>query len=163
PIERVRDWAARGLRVLLFAHGPEPASLTGADGEPRLPPMLTPLGLLNLSDELRPEAAETVARLGEAGVALKVISGDSPETVAALAVQVGLPAEAKAVSGPELEQQDDAQLARTALDYTIFGRVTPAQKARLVNALRAQGHYVAMTGDGINDVLALKQANLAVA
>ncbi|NTU79546.1 MAG: HAD-IC family P-type ATPase [Chloroflexales bacterium] len=155
-------WSDRGLRVLLVAHHPDPAPRRDEGDATTLPP-LTPLGLVSLSDELRPEAAETLARFRAVGVQPKVISGDNPETVAALAKQAGMPDDIKLVSGPELDQLDEAAFAAAAESATIFGRITPQQKQRLVQALRKQGRYVAMVGDGVNDVLSLKQANLGVA
>jgi cation-transporting ATPase E len=159
---RADGWRSRGLRVLLFAHHPDTV-ISEVDGVPRLPDDLTPLGYVAFSDELRPEASNTIARFREVGIALKVISGDNPETVAALARQAGLDGNVRAVSGLELEGLDDDQLRTVARETTVFGRITPAQKESLVRALRAERHYVAMIGDGVNDVLALKQANLAVA
>ena len=97
------------------------------------------------------------------GVAVKIISGDDPETVAALARQAGLGPDIPLLSGPQLEAMDDIALRQAANDTVVFGRITPAQKERLVDALRAGGHYVAMIGDGVNDVLSLKKANLAIA
>ena len=97
------------------------------------------------------------------GVAVKIISGDDPETVAALARQAGLGPEIPSLSGPGLEAMDDAALVAVANETIVFGRITPAQKERLVDALRAGGHYVAMIGDGVNDVLSLKKANLGIA
>lgn len=157
------EWKDAGLRVLLFAWHPDVPRMAGADGEPQLPTDLIPLGTLCFSDELRPEAKETIASFNDGGIALKVISGDHPETVTALARQAGFPADSRMISGLELDALDDSQLATIARDTTVFGRITPQQKERLVHALRGQGHYVAMIGDGVNDVLALKQANLAVA
>ena len=155
--------ADQGLRVLAVARHPDPAGLLDPDTEsPRLPAGMTLLGLVSLTDELRPEAAETLAAFVAAGVQPKIISGDNPETVAALARQAGLP-QARLVSGLDLEQMDDATLAATASQASVFGRVTPKQKERLVRALKASGRYVAMIGDGVNDVLSLKQAHLAVA
>jgi cation-transporting ATPase E len=121
------------------------------------------LGLVALSDQLRPEAAETLKSFREAGVAVKIISGDDPETVAALARQAGLGPDLPLLAGPELDKLDDPALAIAATETVVFGRITPAQKERLVDALRAGGHYVAMIGDGVNDVLSLKKANLAIA
>ena len=128
-----------------------------------LPTGFRPLGLLSLRDELRPEARETLAGFAAAGVQLKVISGDHPQTVAALARQVGISTTGRAITGQELAELDDTQLTQIAEETTIFGRISPEQKARLVCALRRHGHYVAMTGDGVNDVLALKQAHLGLA
>jgi cation-transporting P-type ATPase E len=165
---QTQQLTAQGLRVLAVAGQADPHGLVAAgDGGspaalPRLPAGLTLLGLVSLSDELRPDARPTLAAFVKAGVRPKIISGDSPETVAALARQAGL-ADVRLVSGPDLEALDDEQLADAAQRATVFGRVTPAQKERLVRALRARGHYVAMIGDGVNDVLSLKQAQLAVA
>lgn len=156
------DLAARGLRVLLLCHHPDPALLADQGDDSRLPHGMRALGLAALRDELRPEAQTTLAAFLRAGVQPKIISGDSPHTVAALARQAGL-AVGQVVSGIELEGLDDAAFAARAAEATIFGRITPQQKERLVRALRARGRYVAMVGDGVNDVLALKQANLGVA
>jgi cation-transporting ATPase E len=125
---------------------------------------MQPLGLVALRDELRPEARTTLASFIRAEVQPKIISGDDPDTVAALAKEVGLSVvENQAISGLQLDRMSDTEVASVAGSATIFGRITPQQKARLVAALRDQGHYVAMIGDGVNDVLALKQAQLAIA
>ena len=116
-----------------------------------------------MSDALRPEARETLRGFQEMGIQLKLISGDHPQTVAALAKQAGLDTNAQVVSGLELDQLDETAFAQVAEEATIFGRITPQQKKRLVRALRNRGHYVAMIGDGVNDVLSLKQANLGIA
>jgi cation-transporting ATPase E len=134
--------------------------------ESELPRGLKPLGLVSLRDELRPEAKETLASFIAAGVRPKIISGDDPETVAALARDVGVITGSdgpQVVSGPELEQMSDTQFSSAAESATIFGRISPHQKARLVSSLRDQGYYVAMIGDGVNDVLSLKQAHLSIA
>ena len=99
----------------------------------------------------------------QAGVQLKVISGDNPHTVAALARQVGLAPDLTSVSGLDLAHMEPAQFAQVVRETTVFGRITPQQKERIVQELRAQGAYVAMVGDGINDVLSLKRANLGIA
>ena len=156
-------WTAQGLRVLLLASRSEPAPLYGADGEPRLPGGLLPLGLVAISDELRPEAGATLQGFAAAGVQLKLISGDDPQTVAALARQAGLPPDLTVVSGADLAGLDDAQVAALARSATVFGRIAPQQKVQLVRALRDDGGYVAMIGDGVNDVLALKGAHLGIA
>jgi cation-transporting ATPase E len=157
------QWAARGERVLLFAYQPEPVPLHDGEDKIRDPQGLIPLGMVGLTDELRPKAYETLTAFARAGVDLKIISGDNPETVKALAVQAGFDPQAKLISGPELDRLDDAQIARAAVEYGIFGRITPQQKERLVRALHGRGRYVAMTGDGVNDVLSLKQADLGIA
>jgi cation-transporting P-type ATPase E len=159
----VSERAARGLRVLLLAHHSDSSVLRGDGDDVRLPNGLIALGLVSVSDELRPEARETLAAFREAGVLPKIISGDNPVTVAALARQAGLGGDIQVVSGQDLAHMDDAQFQAIADSATVFGRITPQQKERLVRALRQSGHYVAMIGDGVNDVLALKQANLGVA
>lgn len=153
----------QGLRVVGFAYSPNLEALYDPAGEPELPPDLKLLGILRFSDQLRPEAKETLAGFAKAGIAIKVISGDNPQTVASLAKQAGLGTEIQVVSGQELDKMDDAQFTQAAQNSTIFGRITPEQKAKLVQSLRQQGNYVAMIGDGVNDVLSLKQANLAIA
>lgn len=160
---RMQTWENDGLRVLFFVTCPEPCALHNEQGEPQLPDHLTLLGLICLSDALRPEARETLRGFQEMGIQLKLISGDHPQTVAALAKQAGLDTNAQVVSGLELDQLDETAFAQVAEEATIFGRITPQQKKRLVRALRNRGHYVAMIGDGVNDVLSLKQANLGIA
>jgi cation-transporting ATPase E len=154
--------ARQGLRVLLLAHGPGDGPLHDGQGAPRLPEGLAPLGLLSLRDELRPEAGTTLSHLSGLGIELKVISGDNPQTVAALARQVGLPGIEDPVSGLDLAGLEGAQLAEMADGPAIFGRITPQQKEALVQAFRQRGRYVAMIGDGVNDVLSLKQAQVGV-
>jgi cation-transporting ATPase E len=159
----MREWADRGLRVLLFACAPDRPPLRDAAGNPTLPPRLVPLAVLGFTDELRPKSKETLDGFAAAGIGLKIISGDNPETVAALARQAGLAGDARLVSGLELADMDESQFAQAAEQTTVFGRITPQQKERLVDALRNRGHYVAMIGDGVNDVLSLKRANLGIA
>jgi cation-transporting P-type ATPase E len=148
--------------VLLFAHAPGVIPLHNAAGEVVLPG-LTPLALVSLSDELRPKVRETLADFRQLGIQLKVISGDSPHTVAALAKQAGLPHDIKLVSGPELALMSPAEFDGAAAEATIFGRISPEQKEQLVDSLMRRGRYVAMMGDGVNDVLSLKKASLGIA
>ena len=126
------------------------------------PPPLQPRALVVLEERLRPDAAETIAFMRDQEVDLKLISGDAPSTVTAVAHAVGVPADAGVVEGPQLPD-DRAGLARAAEANTIFCRITPAQKKGLVGALADRGRFTAMIGDGVNDVPALKQARLAVA
>jgi cation-transporting ATPase E len=156
-------WADEGLRVLLVAYHPDPTHLRDEGDSSVLPDDMQPLGLISLSDELRPEARETLAAFLAAGVQPKIISGDNPQTVAALARQAGLPRDIQLVSGTELAEMSEAEIADAARHATIFGRITPQQKEMLVKLLRQHRHYVAMVGDGVNDVLSLKQANLGIA
>ena len=138
-----------------------PAGCATPQGRPALPD-LEPVAVVALADELRPEVAATIARFRENGVALKVLSGDDPRTVAALATRAGLdPGEP--VPGAALDGLDDAAVDRLVARTTVFGRVAPEHKERLVAALRRQGHYVAMIGDGVNDARALKRAQVGVA
>lgn len=162
---QIAEWTDQGLRVLLFACETENLTLHDAQGQPGLPAGLTPLGLLTFTDELRPEAKETLASFEQAGIRLKIISGDNPYTVASLAKQAGLNPEGglKVISGTELDKLDNAQFAAAAEETTVFGRIRPDQKEKLVAALRSQGHYVAMIGDGVNDVLSLKKAQIGIA
>jgi len=160
--QQMRAWSAQGLRVLLFAYNPDVTTLHDAQGQPHLPP-LTPLALVSLSDELRPQAKETIAAFRQLGLQLKVISGDSPHTVVALAKQAGFPQPIQLVSGPELAAMTPSEFDQAAADTAVFGRIKPEQKDQLVDALLRQGQRVAMLGDGVNDVLALKKASLGIA
>jgi cation-transporting ATPase E len=162
-VTQMQAWAEKGLRVLLLAQRPDSLTLHNKSGQPTLPKGLIPLGLVCLSDQLRPEARQTLAAFQQAGVKLKIISGDNQVTVAALARQAGLAKEARLVSGLDLAKMDSAQFDAAAEAFTVFGRITPQQKEQLVLSLRTRGHYVAMIGDGVNDVLSLKQANLGIA
>lgn len=157
------EWIEAGLRVLLFARHPDPDIFQEGDSNPELPHGLSAFGLIAFSDELRAEAAETIERFSASGIALKIISGDNPDTVAALARQAGFQGDIRVVSGQQLDAYDDELLKLIVSQTTVFGRITPPQKQRIIRALCDQGHYVAMIGDGVNDVLALKQAHLAVA
>jgi cation-transporting ATPase E len=168
-------WAARGLRVLILAGTPEPAPFAEGDASPQLPEGMEALGLICFSDELRPGVRATLDEFSAAGIEVKILSGDNPKTVGALAAQAGIHAAARpdgaahasaepvpAVAGPDLEGLSPEEMADAAERATVFGRVTPEQKEDLVQALRSRGRYVAMIGDGVNDVIALKQANVAV-
>ncbi|MEB3339489.1 HAD-IC family P-type ATPase [Okeania sp.] len=161
--QQIQELAKQGLRVLLFAHNPNINSLNQNLKQPKLPKELFPLGIISFQHELRPEARETIQGFSEAGIEIKIISGDNPQTVATLALQVGLASDIEVISGPELAKLDEPQFIQAAISKTIFGRVTPDQKAKLIRSFREQGHYVAMIGDGVNDVLSLKEANLAIA
>jgi cation-transporting ATPase E len=159
----VDGWARQGLRVLLFAHHADGLAPQAGQDPPPLPSDLNPLGLLSFRDELRPEAQETLRHFSELGIEPKLISGDNPQTVTALARQVGLADDVRAVSGLDLEGMDEAQLEALAGETTVFGRITPRQKEKLVDIFRDQGYYVAMIGDGVNDVLSLKKAQVGIA
>ncbi|GIF30332.1 cation transporter E1-E2 family ATPase [Actinoplanes utahensis] len=159
PAGEVAERAGRGLRVLLLARADE--GLRDAAGRPDLP-MLEPVALAVLADELRPEVVETVARLHADGVQIKVLSGDDPRTVAAIAARAGIAA-AEPVPGAALDGLDDPALDEIVARTSVFGRVAPEHKERIVRSLRRRGRYVAMIGDGVNDARALKQAHVGVA
>jgi cation-transporting P-type ATPase E len=156
----IQSEAKQGLRVILFAYSPDVRAIEDPE---RLPADLYPLALLSFDDQLRPEAYETLQGFFAAGIEVKIISGDNPQTVAALAKQAGLGSEVQVVSGQELAEMDEQQFAQAAETYNVFGRISPDQKAKLIQKLRLAGRYVAMIGDGVNDLLSLKQANLAIA
>lgn len=155
--------AEQGLRILLLAHSPQISPLYADGSDVPVLPQLTPLGVVWLSDLLRAEAKETLEAFAREGIRVKIISGDNPQTVSALAKQAGLPPNIKAISGSELDGLSQIELSQVADETTIFGRIRPQQKEALVSALRSRGHYVAMIGDGVNDVLSLKKANLGIA
>jgi cation-transporting ATPase E len=157
------SWTDLGLRVLIFAHHTDQLRPSQGNGAPQLPDHLQPLGWLTFTDELRPEAKAVLNEFREAGVHLKLISGDNPQTVAALAQLAGISKDVDVISGLELAEMTENQFAETVDRVTVFGRITPEQKQRIVQVLRAQGHYVAMIGDGVNDVLSLKQAQMGIA
>ncbi|MFQ5555472.1 MAG: HAD-IC family P-type ATPase, partial [Acidimicrobiia bacterium] len=128
----------------------------------RLPRGLRPAALIVLGDRIRGDAADTLRFFAEQGVTAKVISGDHPDTVGAIAREVGVPGSHDVVDARELPE-DPERLGEIVEQATVFGRVTPHQKRAMVEALHARGHTVAMTGDGVNDVLALKEADIGIA
>ena len=148
--------AATGQRVLLLARTDDPL-----DGEV-LPAGLRAAALLLFEEQVRPDAAETLAYFARQGVALNVISGDNPGTVGAVAGRVGMPHADDPFDARQLPEDID-ELGKTLEQHSVFGRVTPHQKQDMVKALQARGHTVAMTGDGVNDALALKLADIGVA
>ncbi len=152
---RAHAEAEQGRRVLLFSHSPEPL-----DGQ--LPDRRSPVALILLEDTVRPDAPEILAFFAEQGVELKVISGDNVATVAAVAHRAGVPRAAASMDARELPE-GPTELADVLADTAVFGRVTPHQKRAMVYALQSRGHVVAMTGDGVNDVLALKDSDMGIA
>ena len=146
------------------SRGPDTATLRDASGQPRLPDALQPVVLFSFAEEIRDDARETLAAFAAGGVAVRVVSGDDPLTVAAIAAQAGLAnAERSPLAGAELAVLDDAALRERVEDVVVVGRVAPDLKARLVRALRDGGHDVGMVGDGVNDILALNAANVGIA
>ena len=155
-IWNIGDWAEKGYRVLLVARYDGPLAPGKLDAE-----KVEPMALALLTGKLRPNAKETFAYFAQQGVTVKVISGDNPATVSMIAQQAGIPDSDRYVDASTLETPE--QLREAALKYTVFGRVTPQQKKGLIEALQKKKHTVAMTGDGVNDLLAMKQADCAVA
>ena len=152
---QAEEYAKNGQRVLLLCKSSEPFS------DKELPGGLQSMGLVLISDKIRKEAPSTLRYFADQGVDLKVISGDSPVTVANIARKAGLDHADRYVDATTLRTDED--IRRAVKDYAVFGRVTPQQKLAFVKALREDGHTVAMTGDGVNDVLALKEADCSIA
>ena len=162
-VARAGELAARGLRVLLLARGVEVGSFRGADGEARLPARLDALAIIGLAEEMRPRAADTLRDFSRAGVDLRVLSGDDPLTVGAVASSVGLRGADTPLGGDALAPLTDESLAAAVAEARVVGRVDPETKARIIDALRHRGRFVAMLGDGVNDILAMKRAQLGIA
>ena len=153
--KEILPYAEKGDRVLLFGRY-EGSSI--ANG---LSDRVTPLGFVALANPIRENAVKTFAYFKSQDVAIKVISGDNPKTVSQIAVQAGIDNAESYVDATTLDT--DTKIKKAVREYTVFGRVTPKQKQKLVQALKKQGHTVAMTGDGVNDILAMKDADCSVA
>ena len=153
--EEIIPYADKGDRVLLFAR------YNGENVENGINGSVTPLGFVALANPIRANAVKTFEYFKSQGVAIKVISGDNPRTVSRIAIQAGIESAESFVDTATLDTED--KIADAVNKYTVFGRVTPKQKKQLVKALQAKGHTVAMTGDGVNDILAMKDADCSVA
>lgn len=153
--EEIIPYADKGDRVLLFARYDGENVENGINGS------VTPLGFVALANPIRANAVNTFEYFKSQGVAIKVISGDNPRTVSRIAIQAGIESAESFVDAATLDTED--KIADAVNKYTVFGRVTPKQKKQLVKALQAKGHTVAMTGDGVNDILAMKDADCSVA
>ncbi len=149
----VKQYAQMGLRVLVIAQA------SGQLQGDKVPVGLKPVAIITLSDNIRPDAIETIKWFKENDVAVKVISGDNPVTVSEVARRAGIKHATQFIS---LEGLSDIEVENAANEYTVFGRVTPEQKAVLIRAIKKAGNTVAMTGDGVNDILAMKEADCAV-
>ncbi len=147
-------YASQGLRVLLLAH-----STTTIYDSSNLPSVRRPVAVIVIEDHIRPDAYDTIDWFMQNDVAVKVISGDNPVAVSNIALRVGIKDADKYIS---LEGLTEEQVIAAAEEYTVFGRVSPDQKAMLVKALRANKHTVAMTGDGVNDILAMKESDCSI-
>ncbi|MDE7300987.1 MAG: HAD-IC family P-type ATPase, partial [Clostridia bacterium] len=154
-VERiVKQYAQMGLRVVVLAH-----SSTSIMNGDKLPAVLKPIAIISIADNIREDAIETIKWFKENDVQVKVISGDNPITVSEVAKRAGIDHADKFIS---LDGLNDKEVENVANKYTVFGRVTPEQKAILVRAIKTEGNTVAMTGDGVNDILALKEADCAI-
>ena len=153
--EEIIPYADKGDRVLLFAR------YNGENVENGINGSVTPLGFVALANPIRENAVKTFEYFKSQGVAIKVISGDNPRTVSRIAIQAGIESAESFVDAATLDTED--KIADAVNKYTVFGRVTPKQKKQLVKALQAKEHTVAMTGDGVNDMLAMKDADCSVA
>ena len=156
----VTAFAETGRRTLVLGHSDSALSEADLEAE-RLPDGLTATTVLTFREQVRPDAAQTLQYFARQEVGIRIISGDNPRTVAAIAREVGLDV-ADGFDARGLPE-DDAALADVLDQHTVFGRVTPEQKKRMVTALQSHGHTVAMTGDGVNDALAIKAADIGIA
>lgn len=154
--EKIRStteaFSESGSRILLLAHSPD------SFADKALPDDITPLALIAITDKIRKEAPSTLEFFKEQGVEIKIISGDNPLTVSNIAKKAGVKDSGRYIDASTVENISEA-----VEDYTVFGRVTPDKKLEIIKALKAKGHTVGMTGDGVNDVLALKEADCSVA
>ena len=153
-VERiVKQYAQMGLRVLVLAH-----SSNHIQGD-KLPAIMKPVAIISIADNVREDAIETIKWFKENDVNVKVISGDNPVTVSEVAKRAGITGAEKFIS---LDGLNEKEVENVANKYTVFGRVSPEQKAILVRSMKSVGNTVAMTGDGVNDILALKEADCAI-
>jgi Ca2+-transporting ATPase len=155
-LQAAREMAGEALRVLAVA-GKSGARIDDAEEE------MTFLGLVGMMDPPRPEATAAVRTCKEAGISVRMITGDHPLTARAVAGELGILEDGRVLTGAELESMDDAELAREVQRVEVYARVSPAHKLRVVTALQEAGYVVAMTGDGINDAPALKKADIGIA
>lgn len=154
----VEKYAAEGYRVLLLAQSS--SMILEQNGKEKLPTVRRPIALIVIEDRIRPDAADTIDWFKQNGVAIKIISGDNPLAVSFIASKVGVINSERYIS---LEGMTDKDIYRIAPLFTVFGRVSPEQKSVLIKALKANGNTVAMTGDGVNDILAMRESDCAIA
>jgi len=156
----VESESKKGLRTVIVCRS-EDRPLFDANGEPQLGEM-TPVSIISIRDEVRPDCRETIQVFLDNGMALKVISGDDPVTVDSLFSIAGIPGERKIVSGPELDAMNSEEFSKAVEECNIFGRMKPENKEHVIEVLKAKGHYVAMIGDGVNDVKSIKTAQVGI-
>ncbi|MEV4365239.1 HAD-IC family P-type ATPase [Nonomuraea sp. NPDC049625] len=162
--DRAAELATTGARVLVLGRAralPAPQAAEERTKPDRAP--IEAVALVTLKQRVRPDAQETLRYFAKQGVAVKVISGDNPTAVSAIATGLEIPDAHRSIDARDLPYDDEAKLGELLDSHTVFGRVSPRQKRQFVTALQARGHTVAMTGDGVNDVLALKDADLGIA
>lgn len=152
--KRAEEYTSRGLRVLVLGKGTKPITGETVEG------IIEPIALIVLQDHIRDEAIKTFAWFKENGVAIKVISGDDPQTVSHIALEAGIEGADKYISLADLS---DEEVIDAVDKYQVFGRVKPEQKELIIKTLKSHGKTVAMTGDGVNDILALKRADCSIA
>ena len=152
--KRAEEYTSRGLRVLVLGKGTKPITGETVEG------IIEPIALIVLQDHIRDEAIKTFAWFKENGVAIKVISGDDPQTVSHIALEAGIEGADKYISLADLS---DEEVIDAVDKYQVFGRVKPEQKELIIKTLKSNGKTVAMTGDGVNDILALKRADCSIA
>lgn len=156
----ISELASKGLRTVALFLG-EPGDIHDANGDPIIRP-LELVSVIAIRDEVRPDCRETMQVFLDNNMDIKVISGDDPVTVNALFTIANIPGERKIISGPELEKMDKTEFDQTVLNTNIFGRMKPENKEAVVESLKSQGRYVAMIGDGVNDVRSLKSAQVGI-
>ncbi|WP_461240904.1 HAD-IC family P-type ATPase [Paucilactobacillus sp. N302-9] len=160
--QQIANLTAQGERVVALAYqkvDTQIAEIPAID----LGDGLTLAGMVGMIDPPREEVALSIRQLRQAGVKVKMITGDHPDTASAIAKKLGLDERIKSITGPEIDQMTPAELQDCIDDYNVFARTTPINKLQIVNAQQANGHVISMTGDGVNDAPALKQANIGVA
>ena len=159
--QKIKELSSSGLRVVALAY--KPVAETIEDIQIDQINNLTMAGMVGIIDPPREEARTSIHELRMAGIKVKMITGDHPETASAIAKKLDLDAVVSAITGPEIDAMSDEELKEKIDDYNVFARTTPANKLRIVRAQQANDHVVSMTGDGVNDAPALKQADIGVA
>ncbi|MFA6951980.1 MAG: HAD-IC family P-type ATPase [Candidatus Methanomethylophilaceae archaeon] len=158
--KKISECSSKGLRTVLLCRAETPDI---HNGDEIVMPKLQPICLITIRDEVRPDCKEIIGKFVDAGMDLKVISGDDPETVDAIFSLADIPGDRKMISGEELDSLQGEEKTKAILETNIFGRMKPDQKEEVIGTLKKNGRYVTMVGDGVNDVKSLKMANVGVA